>query len=122
MLKFATWLVLLLVVVGSWVVLTAASGLPDSKAIAGGLVLAWGFIAPLTVYKWIKLDDAAMKAVTMIATVVIAFLALLFSNGFTGIDFHSSAMLFTVAGLIYGEQQFVWTLFKDHPQTTRAVN
>lgn len=117
----------LLVVAQAMPVLAADAGAsPDSLTVATGLVVAWGWIAPLTIYKVIPLTDARMKTVTILATVVIAVIALvappLLSGGGLHLDLSSPALVYGFALLVYGEQQLVWTLFKDHAATAKLVS
>lgn len=95
---------------------------PDSLTVATALVVAWGWLAPLTVYRWIKAGDARMKAITMGFSVAVAIVALLVGGGGIHLDFSSPAALYATALLVYGEQQLVWTLLKDHDRTTKLVN
>lgn len=94
---------------------------PTTAQIAGALVLAWGFIAPLTVYKWVKLSDAAMKAFTMIVSVVIALLALALGGGLH-LDLTSGIAALGTFSIVYGESMLVWNLLEGHPKTTGLVN
>lgn len=123
LLVFLVLVVVSLVLVAQAVpVLAADAGAsPDSLTVATALVVAWGWIAPLTVYKLIPLTDARMKAVTIIASVLIAVVALLV-GGHPSFDLSSTAGAYSFAMLVYGEQQLVWTLFKDHAATARLVS
>lgn len=89
-----------------------ATALPNAGAVAGTLILAWGLLAPLTVYKWIPYNDSRMKAITIGASVVIALIA----EGLTGgihLDLSSAAATLALGSLIYGESMTVWNLLKD---------
>lgn len=114
----------LLVIVATATTALAATGSTPADTVASGLVLAWGVLAPLTVYRWLPLSDTAMKATTMVAAVVIAVIALAYTGQLqlSSLDPSQLATVIAAASLVYGETQFVWTLLKDHPATAKLVS
>lgn len=122
--RLLTLIVLVAVaILGALLLLAAAPPVetPDAGQIAGGLVVAWGLLAPLTIYKWIKADDARMKLITIIAAIVIALVSLILT-GQLKLDVSSGATALVTFSMVYGESQLVWNLLKDHPRTTSFVN
>ncbi len=117
---------LMLVLLGAVVLLLlvaadAPTSSPTAATVAGALVVGWGLLAPLTVYKWIPADGPQMKLITIGAAVLIAAIALYLTGGLK-LDGTSSATLLVAFLTVYGETQFVWNLLKDHPRTTALVN
>lgn len=105
------------------VVQAADGSTPSAGDIAGALVLAWGVLAPLTIYKWIPLNDAQMKLLTMGAALIIGLVALVLAGQLSAssLDLTDVGKAIAAFSMVYGESQFVWTLLKDHPSTTKLV-
>lgn len=104
-------LVLLVLFVAGWTVLTAAAG--DAASIANALATAVVILSPF-VLKFVKLDGPTMVAVSYVAALVIGAAALLLS-GEAKLDISSAPSVLAFATALWGLQQLVFQIFKDHP-------
>jgi len=110
-LKSLRVLALILFVMLVILVITAATG--DAAQVANALAAAVIILSPLLL-KYVKLDGPTMVAVSYIAALVIAAAALLLS-GQAQVDPSSAGSVLAFATALFGLQQVVFQVFKDHP-------
>jgi hypothetical protein len=104
-----------------WMVSVAAT--PATIAFANALVAFLTVIVLPLALKYVKLDGAAMAALTYAASFVIAFGAALLSGelSLSALNGGSFTAILTFSSALFGVQQVVFQMIKDHPVAGKLV-
>ena len=102
------------VLLGLWFLLTAASA--QTVNIANGLVTFLVIVVLPVVAKYVKLDGPAMAALVYVLSFAVALVAALLSGelSLSSLNGASIVQVLMFATALYGVQQVVFQLIKDH--------